>query len=64
MFLIWLAPTSSVVPIDDALVERRMYLPLLGLILVTCELVDRLKLRTPAVWGLVTAIALTFGRKR
>ena len=24
MFLIWLAPTSSIVPIDDALVERRM----------------------------------------
>jgi tetratricopeptide (TPR) repeat protein len=61
MFLIWLAPTSSVVPIDDALVERRMYLPLLGLILVACDLVERQKLRTPAVWGLVTAIALTFG---
>jgi hypothetical protein len=25
MFLIWLAPTSSIVPVDDALVERRMY---------------------------------------
>ena len=61
MFLIWLAPTSSVVPIDDALVERRMYLPLLGLILVACDLVERLKFRTPAVWGLVTAITLTFG---
>ena len=61
MFLIWLAPTSSVVPIDDALVERRMYLPLLGLILVACDLLERLKLRTPAVWGLATAIALTFG---
>jgi Flp pilus assembly protein TadD len=61
MFLIWLAPTSSVVPVDDALVERRMYLPLLGLILVGCDLVERLKLRTPAVWGLVTAITLMFG---
>jgi tetratricopeptide (TPR) repeat protein len=61
MFLVWLAPTSSVVPIDDALVERRMYLPLLGLILVACDLIDRQKLRTPAVWGLVTAITLTFG---
>jgi len=61
MFLIWLAPTSSVVPIDDALVERRMYLPLLGLILVACDLIERQKLRKPAVWGLVTAIALTFG---
>jgi tetratricopeptide (TPR) repeat protein len=61
MFLVWLAPTSSVVPVDDALVERRMYLPLLGLILVGCDLVERLKLRTPAVWGLVTAITLMFG---
>ena len=61
MFLTWLAPTSSVVPIDDALVERRMYLPLLGLILIGCEIVDRLKLRRPAVYGLVTVIILGFG---
>jgi tetratricopeptide (TPR) repeat protein len=61
MFLIWLAPTSSIVPIDDALVERRMYLPLLGLILVACDLVERQNFRTPAVWGLTTAIALMFG---
>lgn len=61
MFLIWLAPTSSIVPIDDPLVERRMYLPLLGLILIGCDLVERQKPSRPAVWGLVTAIALTFG---
>ena len=42
-FLIWLAPTSSVVPLDDALVERRMYLPLTGLILIGCELAARAK---------------------
>jgi hypothetical protein len=34
MFLTLLAPTSSIVPISDSLVERRMYLPLLGLILI------------------------------
>jgi len=42
-FLICLAPTSSIVPIDDALVERRMYLPLLGLILIACEMASRVK---------------------
>jgi tetratricopeptide (TPR) repeat protein len=41
MFLIWLAPTSSIVPLDDAFVERRMYLPLVGLILIACELISR-----------------------
>ena len=38
LFLIWLAPTSSIIPLDDALVERRMYLPLIGLILIGCEI--------------------------
>jgi Tfp pilus assembly protein PilF len=61
MFLIFLAPTSSIVPIDDALVERRMYLPLVGLILIGSDLVERQKPSRPAVCGLVTAIALTFG---
>ncbi|MGA7241143.1 MAG: hypothetical protein WBY44_36010 [Bryobacteraceae bacterium] len=44
MFLIWLAPTSSIVPLDDALVERRMYLPLIGLILIGCEFGMRVRL--------------------
>jgi tetratricopeptide (TPR) repeat protein len=34
MFLLLLAPTSSIVPIRDPLAERRMYLPFLGLLLV------------------------------
>ncbi len=33
LFLLMLAPTSSVVPIKDALTERRMYIPIIGLIL-------------------------------
>jgi len=58
MFLIWLAPTSSVIPIDDALVERRMYLPMMGLILIACEGMDRLNLRRPAVFGTATIVVL------
>jgi hypothetical protein len=58
MFLMWLAPTSSIVPIDDALVERRMYLPLMGLILAGCELAGRWRLRAPALWGGATVLLL------
>jgi Flp pilus assembly protein TadD len=61
MFLVWLAPTSSVVPIDDALVERRMYLAMIGLILIACESVQRWELRTPAVTALVTVTLVAFG---
>lgn len=62
MFLIWLAPTSSVIPIDDPLVERRMYLPLLGLILIGCEAAGRLRFsRTSAAWTLAI-VALLFGK--
>ncbi len=52
MFLIWLAPTSSIVPLDDALVERRTYVPLLGLILMGCEACLRLRPAPPwsACW--------------
>lgn len=34
MFLLLLAPTSSIVPIRDPIAERRMYLPFLGLLLI------------------------------
>jgi len=58
MFLIWLAPTSSVIPIADPLVERRMYLPLLGLILLACDAAVRLRLRAPLAWSSLAAILL------
>jgi Flp pilus assembly protein TadD len=58
LFLILLAPTSSVVPIADALVERRMYLPLAGLILIGCEMGSRIRpARRVAAWtGLAAAL--------
>jgi Tfp pilus assembly protein PilF len=62
MFLIWLAPTSSVVPLDDALVERRMYLPLIGLILVGCEAWARLRPSPPIAWSILAAMALFYGK--
>lgn len=41
MFLVLLAPTSSVVPILDPFVERRMYLPILGLLISSLEFLRR-----------------------
>jgi tetratricopeptide (TPR) repeat protein len=41
MFLLLLAPTSSLVPIRDPLAERRLYLPFLGLTLVPLEFLRR-----------------------
>jgi protein O-mannosyl-transferase len=36
-FLLGLAPTSSIIPIADPLADRRMYLPVVGLILIVIE---------------------------
>ena len=60
MFLLCLAPTSSFVPIDDALVERRMYLALIGLILIGCDLAGRLRLPVRAAGALAAATLLVF----
>ncbi|MGA2325122.1 MAG: tetratricopeptide repeat protein [Bryobacteraceae bacterium] len=45
VFLILLAPTSSVLPIIDPIAERRMYLPILGLLLMALEFLRRWKVR-------------------
>jgi Flp pilus assembly protein TadD len=41
MFVLLIAPTSSIIPIKDVLAEHRMYLPFLGLILICCEALRR-----------------------
>jgi Flp pilus assembly protein TadD len=58
MYLILLAPTSSVIPIADPLVERRMYLPMLGLILAVCAIAPRLRLSPPVTWSALAAVLL------
>jgi protein O-mannosyl-transferase len=45
LFLLLLAPTSSVVPILDPIFERRLYLPMIGLLLIAFDLLRRLS------WG-------------
>ena len=69
VFVLVLLPTSSVIPIKDALAERRMYIAIIGLILAVIAILDRyqldpvvLKVGTIAVLGL--AAILTFQRSQ
>ncbi len=43
VFLLLIAPTSSIIPIRDVFAERRVYLPFLGLILIVLEPLRRLR---------------------
>jgi tetratricopeptide (TPR) repeat protein len=54
--LVLLAPTSSVVPIMDAVTERRLYLPMLGLVVVAVELLRRWRAQRQAVVGTAVAV--------
>jgi protein O-mannosyl-transferase len=58
--LILLAPTSSIVPIIDPLVERRMYLPLVGLILIACEIAKHIRIRPSTGYAVLGAMLLMF----
>lgn len=42
VFLLLLAPTSSIVPIQDPMADRRLYLPMIGLLLTGLSFVGRL----------------------
>jgi hypothetical protein len=65
---LFLAPTSSVVPIKDVAAERRLYIPMLGFIFVLLEWVSvsRFKLYRPAVLGCILLVAamLTYERNK
>jgi tetratricopeptide (TPR) repeat protein len=67
MFLVLLAPTSSILPIKDPIADRRMYLPLLGLILIAIDFLRRIKvepkiLATGAAVLVVAATVATHAR--
>lgn len=74
-FLVLLLPTSSIVPIKDALAERRVYVPVIGLILSLIWALDHFRprlrmlrdirsLRIASVVVLVVAAALSFERNK
>jgi tetratricopeptide (TPR) repeat protein len=48
VFLLLLSPTSSILPIRDPVAERRMYLPMLGLLLILVDFVSRLRIHNKA----------------
>ena len=60
-FLILLAPTSSFLPIADSLVERRLYLPFIGLVLICCEFLRRVRLSRGALAGLLGVVVGVYG---
>lgn len=65
VFLLLLAPTSSILPIRDPVAERRMYLPMLGLILILVDLLGRLKLdRKTLSIACVTVLLFAVGLTR
>jgi tetratricopeptide (TPR) repeat protein len=57
---ILLAPTSSIVPISDPVVERRMYLPLVGLILIACEVARRVRISPLTGYGAAAGAIVIF----
>jgi tetratricopeptide (TPR) repeat protein len=67
VWLILLAPTSSLVPIRDPMAERRMYLPFIGLLFVSLEFLRRWKVSRNALAGALALVlaaegALTYQR--
>jgi tetratricopeptide (TPR) repeat protein len=60
-FLILLAPTSSVVPIRDVAVERRLYLPFLCLLLITVDILRRWQATRMTMVGVLSAVSLFAG---
>ena len=59
-FLILMAPTSSFVPIKDPFVERRIYLPMIGLLLIAIEFIRRLKLAKPVLGAAMAGLLLLY----
>jgi tetratricopeptide (TPR) repeat protein len=58
VFLLLMAPTSSIVPIKDPIAERRLYFSMIGLLMIAVELLSRVKLSQKALAGVCAAIAL------
>jgi tetratricopeptide (TPR) repeat protein len=58
LFLLLLAPTSSILPIKDAVADRRMYLPMIGLLMIAMDLASRLKIERKVLAAVCALIAL------
>ena len=57
VYVLLMAPTSSFVPIKDAVAERRLYLPMIGALLITVELLRHIRIDTRKLAAGLSAIA-------
>lgn len=58
LFLLLLAPTSSILPIKDTVADRRLYLPMVGLLLIAMDLASRLKIERKVLAAVCALIAI------
>jgi tetratricopeptide (TPR) repeat protein len=58
VYLVLMAPTSSVLPIKDPLAERRLYFSMLGLLLIMTDVLARVKVERRALSYSCAAVAL------
>jgi protein O-mannosyl-transferase len=58
VFLVLLSPTSSILPIQDPIADRRIYFPMLGLILIAIDLLRRLKVEPRFLAAVAAAVLL------
>jgi tetratricopeptide (TPR) repeat protein len=58
VFLLLMAPTSSINPIKDPVAERRLYFSMIGLLLIAIEVLSRVKLSERALAGVAAGVAL------
>jgi protein O-mannosyl-transferase len=58
VYLVLMAPTSSILPILDPVAERRLYFGMLGLLLIAVDLLARVKIEPRALAGACAAVAI------
>jgi tetratricopeptide (TPR) repeat protein len=61
VFLLLMAPTSSILPIKDPVAERRLYTSMIGLLLVAVDLIGRARVSQRALAGICAGVALLAG---
>src|SRR5262249_39117175 len=61
VYMVLLAPTSSFVPIQDPVAERRLYLPMIGLLLILTDLLQRVPLERKILAGTMAAVLFLAG---
>jgi tetratricopeptide (TPR) repeat protein len=58
LFLIFLLPTSSILPIKDPVADRRMYLPSIGLTLIAIDFLSRWRVNRQVLAGVGVAVLM------